>query len=70
MAMKLFFKKGGELSYFALKLPDDSIRMVSLERCDTLRNRGKKRISAEDMTKETWLLEDWMKSSKVWGEDE
>ena len=68
-AMKMFFRKGGELCYFALKLPDGKIRMVPLERCETIRNRGKRRISAEDMEKETWNLNDWIDSSKVWGED-
>lgn len=68
-AMRMFFNKGGELSYFALKLPDGSIRMVSLERAETIRNRGKNRISAEDMTKETWNIEDWLDSSRVWAEE-
>lgn len=68
-AMKLFFRRGGELSYFALKLPDGSVRMVSLERCETLKGRGKKRISEADMTKETWNIDDWLESSKVWAED-
>lgn len=68
-AMKLFFRKGGELSYFALKLPDGSIRMISLERCETLKGRGKKRISEADMTKETWNIDDWLDSSNVWAED-
>jgi len=69
MAMKMFFRKAGELSYFALKLPDGSIRMVSLERCETLKNRGKRRISEEDMTKETWNLDSWLESSRTWAED-
>ena len=69
LAMKTFFRKGGELCYFALKLPDGSIRMVSLERCETIRNRGKKRIAEADMTKETWNIEDWLESSDTWAED-
>ena len=68
-AMKMFFRKAGELSYFALKLPDGSIRMVSLERCETIKNRGKSRISAEDMQKETWNLDSWLESSRTWSED-
>jgi Holliday junction resolvase len=68
-AMKRFFNRAGELSYFALKLPDESIRMVSLERCETLKNRGKHRISAEDMQKETWNLDSWLESSRTWSED-
>lgn len=68
-AMKRFFNRAGELSYFALKLPDGSVRMVSLERCETLKNRGKRRISAEDMQKETWNLDSWLESSRTWSED-
>ena len=68
-AMKMFFRKAGELCYFALKLPDGRIRIVSLERCDTLKNRGKNRISEKEMETETWNLDSWLESSKVWGED-
>lgn len=64
-AMKRFFNRAGELCYFALKLPDDSIRMVSLSRIEMLKSRSRKRISAEEMATETWLLEDWMKSKGI-----
>jgi hypothetical protein len=67
--MKQFFRKGGQLCYFALKLPDGSVRMVSMSRIDTLIGRGKKRISEADMAKETWLLEDWLEASATWAED-
>ena len=43
--------------------------MISLERCETLKGRGKKRISEADMTKETWNIDDWLDSSNVWAED-
>ena len=69
-AMKMFTRRSNELCYFALKLPDESIRIVSLSRLETIRNRGKKRISEKDMATETWLLEDWLESSDVWGKDE
>ena len=69
-AMKMFTRKCNELCYFALKLPDNSIRMISLSRCETIKNRGRKRITNNDMSKETWLLQDWLDSAKVWGEDE
>lgn len=69
-AMKMFFRKAGELCYFALRLPDGTIRMVSLERCETLRGRGYKRITAERMSQETWSLEKWLEGSKVWSEDD
>ena len=69
LAMSMFTKKGGELCYFALKLPDETIRMVSLSRLETLKNRGKKRITEKDIGTETWLLEDWLVSAKEWGKD-
>ena len=70
MAMRMFTNKGNELCYFALKLPDGTIRIVSLSRLETLRNRGMKRIAEKDMSVQTWLLEDWLASSEVWGRDE
>ena len=70
LAMKLFTRKGGELCYFALKLPDGVIRMVSLSRLETLKNRGKKRITDNDIrTTETWALDKWLESSDYWGDD-
>ena len=70
MAMRMFTNKGNELCYFALKLPDGTIRIVSLSRLETLRNRGLKRIAEKDMSLQTWLLDDWLASSEVWGRDE
>lgn len=69
LAMKQFTRKANELCYFALKLPDESIRLISLSRLVTVMGRGKKRISEKDMSTETWLLEDWLASSDVWGGD-
>ena len=68
-AMKMFFRKGGELCYFALKLPDNSIWMVSLERLDTFMHRGMKRLSDDAIHKQTWSLEKWLESSDIWSED-
>lgn len=69
LAMKTFFRKCGELCYFALRLPDNSVWMISLERCETLKNRGKKRITEEDIRTGTWSLEAWLYSSDTWAED-
>ena len=68
-AMRLFLKKANELSYFALKLPDGKVRMVALERCETLKGRGYKRITSRAMETETWSLNDWIDSATVWGDD-
>ena len=70
MAMKTFTNRCNELCYFALKLPDGSIRMVSLSRMETLKNRGNKRITEKEIPYQTWLLDDWLASSEVWGRDE
>lgn len=70
LAMKRFTNRTNELCYFALKLPDESIRMVCLSRIETIKNRGNKRIGEKDMPVQTWGLEDWLESSEVWGRDE
>ena len=69
LSMKRFFNRCGELCYFALKMPDGEIRMVSLERCETLKGRGYKRITEERMKTETWHLDKWLESSRTWAED-
>ena len=69
MAMRTFQRKCGELCYFAFKLPDDSIWMVSLERLETLRNRGKKRILDEEIRSQTWSLQNWLETSDEWSKD-
>ena len=68
-AMRMFFRKAKELCYFAIRLPDDEIRMVTMERLETLKNRGKTRITDEELRTQTWPLEEWIKSSKNWAEE-
>lgn len=59
-AMKTFFRKAGELCYFALRLPDGQIRMISMSRIEQLEGRGKKRLFKEDFERETRSLESWV----------
>lgn len=68
-AMRMFQRKCGELCYFALKLPDDSIHMISLERIETLKSRGKKRLTEYDIQTQTWFYEKWAEASETWAED-
>lgn len=68
-AMRMFQRKCGELCYFAIQLPDDSVWMVSLERLETLKGRGKKRLLDKEIRTQTWSLEKWLDSSEVWAED-
>ena len=69
-AMRMFTRRCNELCYFALKLPDGGIRIISLSRLETLKGRGKKRLSDKEIGTETWHLTDWLDSSDVWGKDE
>ena len=68
LAMRLFQKRCGELCYFALKLPDESVWLVSMERLETLRNRGNKKLTEDEIRKQTWSLENWLDSTDTWGE--
>ena len=68
-AMRMFQRKCGELCYFALKTPDDEIHLVSLERIETLKSRGRKRLTEKDIRDQTWSLEKWLDSSELWAED-
>ena len=68
-AMRRFHKKCGELCYFALKLPDGDIRLINLERIETLKVRGRKRLSDKEIREQTWSLEKWMEAASMWAED-
>ena len=68
-AMRMFQRKCGELCYFALKTPDNEIHLVSMERIETLKNRGRKRLTEKDIQDQTWSLEKWIDSSELWAED-
>ena len=69
LAMKQFQRKSNDLCYFALKLPDESVWLVSMERIETLRGRGKKRLTDHEIRTETWSLHSWLGSSDTWAED-
>lgn len=69
-AMKMFQKKCHEFCYFAFKLPDDTIWLITLERMDTLAGRGKTRLTDDEIRGgQAWSLEAWLDSSKTWAED-
>jgi len=69
MAMRMFQRKCYELCYFAIRLPDGSVWMVSMERIETLRLRGKLRLTETEIRESTWKLESWLKSSDTWAEE-
>ena len=68
-AMRMFTRRCNELCYFALKLPDDRVRLVSLNRIETLESRGNKGITMRMMDTETWGLEAWLEATDDWGAD-
>lgn len=68
-AMRMFQRKCNELCYFALKLPDETMWMVSMERIETLKGRGKKRLTDKDIREQTWSMDNWIDSSDLWGKD-
>lgn len=76
-AMRLFTKRCSELCYFAIRLPNgsdkleppyDNVRMISLSRIEVLEGRGHKSITPKMMETETFMLTDWLESSKTWAE--
>lgn len=69
MAMRMFCRKANELCYFALKLPDGKIRMISLSRIETLEGRKINQLNDGNMINETWNVDDWLDSSNTWAED-
>lgn len=69
LAMRMFQKKGQELCWFALKLPDETIWMIGLERIEMLRNRGNRRITDNDIRTKTWPIDKWLADSSIWAED-
>ena len=68
-AMRMFQRKCNELCYFALKLPDETMWMVSMERIETLKGRGKKRLTDKDIREQTGSMDNWIDSSDLWGKD-
>jgi Holliday junction resolvase len=69
LAMTMFHKKCAEPCYFALKLPDNTIWMISMERLMTQRNRGKLRLQEAEIRAQAWSLDKWIENAvKVWSE--
>lgn len=67
-AMRMFHKKCFEQCYFALKLPDETVWMISMERLETQKYRGKKRLPDAEIRKQAWSLDAWIKSAITWAE--
>ena len=68
-AMRMFHKKCSEPCYFALKLPDETVWMISMERLETQRNRGKRRLMDAEIREQAWSLDKWIDNAvRVWAD--
>lgn len=65
-AMERFFERGEQTSWFALKLPDGSIRMLSYPTILALEMGGAKAVHANELEKYTMPLEEWMNKTGRW----
>jgi len=68
-AMRMFHRKCCESCYFSIRLPDESVWMVSLERLENLRGTGRKRLTEREIRTKTWPLDRWLESSDIWSEN-
>ena len=68
-AMRMFHKRCMDMCYFAIRLPDGSVWMLSLERIDMLRMKHMKGLRESVLRKEAWPLEKWLNASDTWAED-
>ena len=68
-AMRMFHKKSGEMCWFAMKLPDETVWLIPMERVEVLVGRGKNKLSELEIKQQTWPLEKWLKDSEEWAKD-
>lgn len=66
-AMAAFSRKAKENCWFAMRLPDGSVWMVSFSRLMLAEAHGKKRIT-ENEIREKWPLDEWLKAATTWSE--
>ena len=70
LAMRRFQRRGGELCFFAIRLPDGTMWMVSMERISILQGRGKRRLTDEEIQTQTCPLDKWLIDAETWSEDD
>lgn len=68
-AMRMFQRKANELCFFALKLPDGTVWMTPLERIETMRGRGKRKLTDHEIRTQTYPMDKWLESSNAWAEE-
>ena len=67
-AMHMFERRGGHIGWFAVKYPDGTVRMISLQSIELLAMQGVKAIT-ETMAEKLFTADGWMEEvKKVWGD--
>ena len=69
LAMKRFMERGGECGWFALKLPDDTVWMVSITTIGFIEKQGVKSIPEKLIREKLWSVEEWLKAADEWSKD-
>ena len=69
LAMKRFMERGGECGWFALKLPDDTVWMVSITTIGFMEKQGVKSIPEKLIRGKLWSVEEWLKAADEWSKD-
>lgn len=69
LAMKRFMERGGECGWFALKLPDDTVWMVSITTIGFMEKQGVKSIPEKLIREKLWSVEEWLKAADEWSKD-
>lgn len=65
LAMNRFQKRCVQVCWFALKLPNNEIRMLSYSHLLRLEKKGKKSLGGEELMKNTVPLSAWLNYAKV-----
>lgn len=65
LAMNRFQKRGGQVCWFALNLPNNEIRMLSYCHILRMEKKGKKSLGGEELIKSTVPLSAWLNYVKV-----
>lgn len=64
-AMSRFYNRCGEVCWFALKMPDGSVRMLSSQAIARMEKNGKKSLSGEELYQRTNELAIWLHYAEV-----
>lgn len=68
-SMRMFHKRCMDMCYFAIRLPDGSVWMLSFDRIEMLKLKHMKGLREKVLRKEAWPIEKWLDASDIWAED-